>query len=153
MYVVRIEIAFDAGHRLLGYRGKCAFPHGHSYRAEVLVTKQELDELGLAVDFTNLKAGLKSWIDEHWDHGFLANDRDEVLVRGLRELPECKLYLFKGTNPTAEVIARELFCEARHQFGAIVRSVRIWESLNQYAEFVAPDMPAPPQPEHEGAQT
>ena len=54
MYLVRIEIAFDAGHRLLDYRGKCAFPHGHSYRAEVLVTKQELDDLGLAVDFTDL---------------------------------------------------------------------------------------------------
>jgi 6-pyruvoyltetrahydropterin/6-carboxytetrahydropterin synthase len=150
MYVVRIEVAFDAGHRLLDYPGKCAQPHGHSYRAEISVAKPELDALGLAVDFGELKDGLKGWIDDRWDHGFLANDRDDLLISALRALPECKLYLFRETNPTAEAMARELFEEARGRFGSIVRSVRIWESPNQYAEFLAPEAPASPIARQEG---
>ena len=45
MYQVRIEVLFDSGHRLLDYDGKCAYPHGHSYRAEVFIGADKLDEL------------------------------------------------------------------------------------------------------------
>lgn len=139
MYIDRVEIAFDAGHRLLDYPGNCASPHGHTYKAEVLIARRELDELGLAVDFGLLKGGLKQWIQEHWDHGFLVNDRDARLIEALGALPESKLYLFQGVNPSAEAMARELFEEARRQFGVLVQSVRIWESPGQYAEFIPDD--------------
>src|SRR5262245_31235608 len=99
MYLVRIEIVFDAGHRLVDYPGKCAAPHGHTYRAELFVTAQHLDGLGLARDFGDLKAPIKAWIDTHWDHAFLLNDQDACLVEALRALPESKLYLFRGINP------------------------------------------------------
>ena len=64
MYQVRIEVSFDSGHRLLDYDGKCAFPHGHTYRAEVFLEGASLDRLGLVFDFTELKAHIKDWIDE-----------------------------------------------------------------------------------------
>jgi 6-pyruvoyltetrahydropterin/6-carboxytetrahydropterin synthase len=145
MYVDRVELSFDAGHRILGHRGKCASPHGHSFRAEVFVAVQHLDGLGFALDFQPLKYGLKGWIDAHWDHGFLLNDADTPLVEALQALPEAKLYLFQGVNPSAEAMAHALFDEARRQFGCVVRSVRVWESPNQYAEFVPDDALMPVQ--------
>jgi 6-pyruvoyltetrahydropterin/6-carboxytetrahydropterin synthase len=136
MYRVSIEIGFDAAHRLLGYPGKCAQPHGHSYRAVVTAARAELDETGLVIDFADLKAGLKTWIDHHWDHGFLLNDRDEVLLRALRSVPESKLYLFHDVNPTAEAIARELYEVARQQFGDVIHDVRIWETPTASACYI-----------------
>src|SRR5437660_997854 len=104
MFVDRVEIAFDAAHRLLNYRGKCASPHGHTFKAEVMVGASRLNPIGIAIDFGQLKVGLKVWIDEHWDHGFLLNSDDVQLVEALRTVPESKLYLFPGVNPSAETM-------------------------------------------------
>src|SRR5262245_44161948 len=135
MFVNRIEVQFDAGHRLLDYRGKCSAPHGHSYRAEVLTAARQLDALGLGLDFGDVKAPVKAWIDAHWDHAFLLNDRDVDLVAALKGIPESKLYLFHNANPSAEIMARELYAKARKQLGPVVIGVRIWESPGQYAQF------------------
>ena len=67
MHLIRIEITFDGGHRLLDYEGKCAFPHGHTYRAEIFLEAASLDSLGLVHDFTDLRGRVKSWIDDNWD--------------------------------------------------------------------------------------
>lgn len=146
MYLVRIEIVFDAGHRLVAHPGKCAAPHGHTYRAELFVIAPQLDRLGLARDFGDLKGPMKAWIDAHWDHGFLLNDQDTPLIEALRSVPESKLYLFRGINPSAEAMARELFVEARRQLGDTVQRVRIWESPSQYAEFIPADAAVMAQP-------
>lgn len=142
MYRNRVEVTFDAGHRLLDYQGKCASPHGHTYKAEVFIVSDELDALGLGVDFGELKRRCKTWIDEHWDHGFLLNDRDVQLVEAFRSVPEAKIYLFRDQNPSAEVMARELHGVAQ-QFGWRVESVRIWESSNQFADYIPAGVATP----------
>lgn len=134
-YRDRIEVTFDAGHRLLGHNGKCASPHGHTFRAELLVEGEELDALGLLVDFGDLKATLKGFIDSRWDHGFLVNSDDTALLDGLGRIPEAKVYTFRGVNPSAEAMARELFSVAAERFGEAVASVRVWESTTQYGEY------------------
>lgn len=136
MFIDRIELAFDAAHRLVGYPGKCASPHGHSFRAEVFVAVPRLDALGLGVDFRELKGRLRGWIDEHWDHAFLAAGSDTELVAALRALPGARVYLFPDANPSTEVLARELYGVARREFGPAVVRVRVWESPTQYAEYV-----------------
>lgn len=143
MYLCRVESSFSAAHRLLGYPGKCAAPHGHTFRVELLVAERELDGHGLTVDFGDLKAWLRGWTDEHWDHAFLANDEDWRLIEALRALPESKLYLFRGLNPSTEAMARTLFEAAQVRFGDRVASVRVWETPLQYAEYV-PDGAAVP---------
>ena len=105
----------------------------------MLVAERDLDAFGIAVDFRGLNGRLKAWIDRHWDHAFLVGDGDTALVGALGALPEAKLYLFKGANPSTEVLARELFEVARREFGSIVHRVRVWESPTQYAEYV-PDV-------------
>lgn len=138
MFLTRIEIPFDAGHRILGHSGKCASPHGHTFRAEVFFRSDGLNDLGFTIDFTDLKAALKQWIDSSWDHGFLLSDQDRGLIEALEQIPEAKLYVLSDTNPSAEGIARELFRVARTRLGESICSVRIWESPTQYAEYQSP---------------
>ena len=135
MYVDRVEVRFEAGHRLLNYEGKCAAPHGHSFTAEILIASDELDAVGLVRDFGEIKSPLRSWIDEHWDHGFLLSDEDSALIAALSSIRESKVYLFRGVNPSTEAMAAKLFQVAHDELGDLVRSVRIWESNTQYAEY------------------
>ena len=78
---------------------------------------------------------MSKWVHQHWDHGFLINDRDQELLIALKSLQRSKVFVFEDENPTAEVIARYLFNVVRGQYGHLVSKVRIWESPNQYAEY------------------
>ena len=135
MHLIRIEIVFDSGHRLLDYQGKCAFPHGHTYRAEVFLEATALDSVGLVFDFTELRGRVKAWIDDNWDHAFLANSRDTELIAGLAPLAKGRLYLFQAENPTCEALSRELYKKVTELCGLTPARVRVWESISQYAEY------------------
>lgn len=135
MHQIRIEITFDSGHRLLDYDGKCAYPHGHTYRAEVFLKSSSLDSLGLVFDFAELKGRVKDWIDDNWDHAFLANSKDTQLIAGLEPLAKGRLYQFQDENPSCEVMSRELFKKVKELCGVTPDRVRLWESATQYAEY------------------
>ena len=132
---VRIEVDFASGHRLLEHGGKCVYPHGHTYRAEIWVASESLNDLGFVVDFTELKQEVNAWIEEHWDHAFLLNSRDGELLEALKTVNGSRLYLFEEQNPSAEVMARELYHKAWDVCGVEPLKVRVWESPTQYAEF------------------
>src|SRR5688500_17608979 len=95
----RVEVSFDAGHRLLGHQGKCSAPHGRTCRAEVFVEGETINEMGLVIDFVDLKRPLKEWIDRSWNHAFLVNSDDVALVNALDTVAESKVYRFLGVNP------------------------------------------------------
>jgi len=107
----------------MGHENKCAHLHGHNYvvyiTAEQLVspatdgTPEEdilgrTDEIGRVVDFSVIKQVYNTWIEKHWDHGFLLNQEDtDAIITVLSFKPEGKepkLFRFPG-NPTAENIA------------------------------------------------
>jgi 6-pyruvoyltetrahydropterin/6-carboxytetrahydropterin synthase len=129
MYQDRIEIIFDAGHRLLKYKGKCEVPHGHTFKTEIMIRSDALDQLGFVVDFVELRNKIGKWIDEKWDHAFLVNAQDHEL------LTEKKVFVFDEGNPTAEVLAKHLYEYVHEIYGSLISKVRIWESPNQYAEY------------------
>ena len=135
MYQVRIELVFASGHRLLEHSGKCIFPHGHTYKAEIWVASEALNELGFVVDFTELKERVNCWIEENWDHAFLVNSRDVELLNALRAVKGSRIFIFPEENPSAEVMARELSLRAQELCGVAPFKVRVWESPAQYAEF------------------
>ena len=141
MYQIRIEFTFDSGHRLLDYNGKCAYPHGHTYRAEVFLESQTLDRLGLVYDFSGLKERLKSWVDENWDHAFLVNSRDSELVSGFTGVALARVYKFQDENPSCEVMSRELYEKTVELCGVTPVKVRLWESVNQFAEYHGAEPP------------
>ena len=102
---IKKEIEFEASHRLYKYEGKCFNFHGHNYKVWVYFRnkKEELDHLGMVIDFGDIKKGIGKWIDENWDHAMILNDNDE----------EAKAKFYDGKfrcynmpyNPTAENMA------------------------------------------------
>lgn len=125
-------IHFCYGHRLLDYAGKCRHPHGHNGVLEVTVTieKRGLDRLGMVMDFEEIKSKVQRWVDAELDHKMLLNRRDP-LVAILKKLGEPVVVM--GANPTAENIARLVFDYARSR-KLPVASVRLWETVNSFAE-------------------
>lgn len=114
MFEVTVQQTFAAGHALRNYRGKCENVHGHNYRIEVKVQGEQLDSIGLLVDFVELKRVMKEAID-YLDHQFI-ND----------------LAPFDKLNPSAENIAK--FFHDRISGGlktdipVSVAEVKVWET-------------------------
>lgn len=124
LYEITCEIDFCYGHRLLNHRGKCRHLHGHNGRAVITLRSDSLNAEGMVLDFSEVKCGLRNWIDEHWDHKMLLF-RDDPAIAWMRSQGEavCVLEL----NPTAENLARLLFEQAVAK-GFPVESVRLWET-------------------------
>lgn len=134
-YQIRVELDFSAGHRLLEHDGKCLYPHGHNYRVEIWLASQSLTRMGFVMDFTELKQRVNSWIEDNWDHAFLLNSNDQELLGALKGVQGSRLYIFDDMNPSAEVMARELYFRTKDLCGTEPSAVRVWESPTQYAEY------------------
>ncbi len=134
MYQVTREIRFCYGHRLLNYDGKCRHLHGHNGRAVITLAAPRLDELGMVMDFSQIKRVVSGWIDLNLDHRMLLH-RDDPLVPLLRQHGE-PLYLL-DVNPTAENIAKLIFDQAASEGFPIVE-VRLWETDDSYATYRHP---------------
>ncbi len=105
---------FEAAHRLFGYdKASCGSLHGHSYRAEVTLQAETVNEFGFVLDFAEMKR-LQAWIDEHLDHATLVDERDESLRRFLVESGDRHYVLRGGTS--AERLAEELRQQAVRLF-------------------------------------
>ena len=118
MYQVRVKRHFDAAHALRGYRGKCESVHGHRYQVVVCLETSELDETGLAYDFTALKRAMDPII-ERLDHS------------NLNEVPA-----FEEVNPSSENIARVIYAELEGSIeGARLTAVEVWESPDAWVTY------------------
>jgi queuosine biosynthesis protein QueD len=73
-YEVMIERDFSSAHQLRGYKGKCENLHGHNYKLEIYAKGEELNNIGLLIDFVELKKAADE-IVKYLDH------------RNLNELP------------------------------------------------------------------
>lgn len=129
-FVTRL-IHFCYGHRLMEYKGKCRHPHGHNGKIEITLRAKKLDRLGMVMDFEEIKERVQRWVDAELDHKMLLNEADP-LVKMLRDLGEPVVTL--PCNPTAEAIARLVYEHAKRQKLPVV-SVRLWETVNSFAEY------------------
>jgi len=125
------EIDFCYGHRLLNYDGKCRHLHGHNGRAVITIESSSLNDLGMVLDFGEIKAKVSTWIDDNLDHRMLLH-RDDPAVAMLKEMGE-PMYLV-DTNPTAETIAQLIFKYAAAQDFPVTQ-VDLWETPRCYATY------------------
>jgi len=107
---------------LRGYRGKCENVHGHNYRVRVTLEGQELDNIGLLMDFTHLKKVVRE-VSGTLDHQFM-NDLEP----------------FKTVNPSAENVARYFYEQVNRQLtnlppGARITDVIVWETDTSRAQY------------------
>ncbi|MEI6562811.1 MAG: 6-carboxytetrahydropterin synthase QueD [bacterium] len=90
MFELSVKTHFSAAHRLVGYQGACANLHGHNWDVELFLRGENVNDLGMLVDFRDIKAAIKEVMKEvdHCD---------------LNQLP-----VFLRDNPTSEHLARYL---------------------------------------------
>jgi 6-pyruvoyltetrahydropterin/6-carboxytetrahydropterin synthase len=121
MFEVTIEETFAAGHALRNYRGKCENVHGHNYRCQVTLEGADLDDIGLLVDFVELKRVVHSVLDR-LDHQWL------------NEFPP-----FDVLNPSAENMARYIYQQVAEGLkvreGVRISFVKLWETDTAHATY------------------
>jgi 6-pyruvoyltetrahydropterin/6-carboxytetrahydropterin synthase len=95
--------------------------HGHNYRCQVTLEGAELDDIGLLVDFVELKRVV---------HGVL----DRMDHQWLNEFPP-----FDVLNPSAENMARYIYDQVsdglKTREGVRIGLVRLWETDTANATF------------------
>ncbi len=120
MFEVSVEQTFAAGHALRNYRGKCENVHGHNYRVQITMAGPKLDEIGLLVDFVEVK-NLMGEVIDYLDHQFI-ND----------------LAPFDAINPSAENMAKYFYdrVSAGLKSGDVrISEVKIWETDTSSAVY------------------
>ena len=121
MYEVMIEEEFSAAHALRGYRGKCENMHGHNWKVEVYVRGEQLDQVGMLVDFKELKAATRR-VMTYLDH------------QNLNELKPFDIEM----NPSSEHLAGFILHKVAEQVSdprVRVYKVRVWETPSTCASF------------------
>ncbi|MBX0359146.1 6-carboxytetrahydropterin synthase QueD [Halobacillus sp. Nhm2S1] len=68
--LVSKEFTFDAAHHLHCYEGKCKNLHGHTYKV-IFGISGFTDDIGLVIDFGDIKNIWKEKIEVHLDHRYL----------------------------------------------------------------------------------
>ncbi len=120
-FEVMIERNFSSAHQLRGYKGKCENLHGHNYKIEIYARGRELDNIGLLVDFGDLKAAADE-IVKYLDH------------RNINELPPFDSEL----NPSAENLAKYFLEQVSERVGdkrVQVYKVRCFETPTSVATY------------------
>jgi 6-pyruvoyltetrahydropterin/6-carboxytetrahydropterin synthase len=113
IYTLKIVTDFAAAHTLRDYPGACNRMHGHNWKVEVEVQATKLDEVGMGIDFKEIKQATRKVTDE-LDHYYL------------NDIPP-----FDRVNPTAENIASYIYqavSELLNNDRVTVKAVTLWET-------------------------
>ena len=133
MYTVRTEECFDSAHFLAGYDGKCKNIHGHRWRVVLEVSKENLDDGGMVIDFTDLKHELKNFADT-LDHAFII-EKGSLRYETHKALLEDDFKIVDvDFRPTAENFAKYIFDEFKNK-GYDVRAVEVYETPKNCARY------------------
>lgn len=124
-----------AGHRVVGHESKCRHLHGHNYvfhfKVQPCMDRQmeaahydhapaQLDQVGRVVDFSVVKSTLCEWLENNWDHKFLAFENDPLIKALYYAAPKDigaefedmfmlqESVVFLPFNPTAENLAAHM---------------------------------------------
>ncbi len=120
MYDLMIESQFSSAHQLRGYKGKCEQLHGHNWRVQVTVSSEKIDDIGIVIDFHELKK-ITGEVISSLDHSFL----NEV-------------FPFTEINPSSENIAKwiyDLIKKKLDQDQCNISSVTVWENETASATY------------------
>ncbi|OLN29975.1 6-carboxytetrahydropterin synthase QueD [Desulfosporosinus metallidurans] len=122
MFQVCVQMHFDAAHFIRNYDGKCANLHGHRWNVVVCIEGRELDDLGMLIDFSEVKKAMRKSLTL-LDHSLL------------NDLPS---FGPQGVNPTAEHLAQFMFRELQNDLvlgDKRLAWVKIYESPDTWTIF------------------
>ncbi len=111
-----VEKTFCAAHFIPGHQGPCKDMHGHNYRVQLFVQGTALTDIGMLVDYGDLKAALMDVL-QPFDHQVL---NDHVPF-----------------SPTAELLSRHVFQVLSTRFAprARVSRVVVWETDHSFSAY------------------
>jgi 6-pyruvoyltetrahydropterin/6-carboxytetrahydropterin synthase len=116
MHTIFKDFTFAAAHAIRGHTRGCENLHGHNYRVRVHLRAERLDELGMVLDFADLKALMQEILGP-FDH------------RVINDIPP-----FDRRNTTAELLSQYVFEEVERRLAEpepervrVVR-VEVWEN-------------------------
>lgn len=123
MYILTVEDSFASAHQLRGYKGKCENIHGHNWKVVASISGNKLNEIGLLIDFHEIKKILKG-ITGLLDHKNI-NDIDP----------------FDKINPSSENIAKFISDKMELELKSAandlkVDSITVWESETSRCKYV-----------------
>ena len=115
MFKLIVKKEFSSAHILHGHPGNCKRMHGHNWLVEAEVEGDNTNEIGMVIDFKDIKNNLKEIISS-LDHQFL-NDLEP----------------FINENPTAENISKYIYKELSNNINTDnikVSKIKLWETNN-----------------------
>ncbi len=114
MHTIFKDFTFSAAHAIRGHTRGCQNLHGHNYRVRVHLQAGRLDELGMVLDFADLKEMMQEILGP-FDH------------RVINDIPP-----FDQRNTTAELLSEYVFGEVARRLESQERvrvaRVEIWEN-------------------------
>jgi 6-pyruvoyltetrahydropterin/6-carboxytetrahydropterin synthase len=125
MHAIFKDFSFAAAHAIRGHTRGCQNLHGHNYRVRVHLRARRLDELGMVLDFADLKSIMQEILGP-FDH------------RVINEVPP-----FDERNTTAELLAEYVFGEVDKRLPESgeprrrieVTRVEVWENDTACAAY------------------
>lgn len=145
VFTIRKTFKFEAAHRLTtSFSRKCQQVHGHSYKLELFLQTDELNEDGMVIDFGRVKQLFQDKL-ELWDHRIVLQ-RGDLVSRKLMEVVAdgypCIGLIIVDFNPTAENMAKFFYELLEKEFYANeeirhirIKAVRVHETETGWAEF------------------
>lgn len=137
----------ESGHMLSKHPEDCRFPHGHTRRVEVVVSRESLDDRDMVVDFKALKLAVAQCI-EQFDHRMALNSTDPLRADMERIHPGSTV-VFENQDPTTEVMAAKIYASVQAILEAgfeaephyhipaqtlTLERIRVWETPSSWAE-------------------
>lgn len=134
MYTIRKLFKFEGAHILSkSYSKECQMIHGHSYKVEIFLSSETLNEDGMVIDFKLLKEIVNPIIQE-FDHKCIHHE-DLDLEESLGFLG----FLSVDYNPTAENMCKNFHNAINSKLYSIgfegKLKVRIHETDTGWAEY------------------
>ncbi len=120
MFEVSKEIMISATHRVREHQGGCENIHGHNWKIIVYVGAQELNNMGMVIDFKDLKHVMKRVI--------MPMDHNDI-----NTYPP-----FDKLNPTSENMAKFIFDEISKELNderKQVSKVEVYETDSSKAVY------------------
>ena len=121
MHTIFKDFTFAAAHAIRGHTRGCENLHGHNYRVRVHLAAERLDELGMVLDFADLKAMMQEILGP-FDH------------RVINDIPP-----FDRRNTTAELLGQYVYEEVERRLAADERvrvaRVEVWENETSCALY------------------
>ena len=140
------QFAFETGHALYGYDGKCKNVHGHSYKLSVTVIGKPISDnsnvkFGMVIDFSDLKKIVKEEIVDVFDHATVFNKNTPHVELAAELENRGHHVILVNYQPTSENMVTDFAQKIKNRLPADIKlhSLKLQETDTSFAEWYTSD--------------